>query len=99
MYFCLQVPDPKEFYMVADSVEELRILARQFEDPEPLVLRRGKREVVSAHKLTFDIFVFFLTLIQNSVICPNAASKVFSFPNIQLLIPTPNYNFIYKFEQ
>ncbi|KAH3882257.1 hypothetical protein DPMN_006191 [Dreissena polymorpha] len=39
MYFCLQVPDPKD-------VEELRILARQFEDPEPLVLRRGKREVI-----------------------------------------------------
>ena len=42
-----QVPDADQFFMVADSVEELRALASQFEEPPPLILRRGKREVVS----------------------------------------------------
>lgn len=39
-------PDPKQFEMVADSVEEVRKLAEQFAEPEPIVFKRGKKEQI-----------------------------------------------------
>jgi hypothetical protein len=32
--------------MVADSVEEVRKLAEQFAEPEPIVIKRGKKSQV-----------------------------------------------------
>lgn len=50
LYSCFgdmfQLPDAKQFYLVADSVAELRRLAESFAEPEPIVLRRGKKEIV-----------------------------------------------------
>ena len=35
------------FKLIVDSVEGLRELTKQFEEPEPIVIKRGKKEVVS----------------------------------------------------
>ncbi|XP_060572711.1 uncharacterized protein LOC132730744 [Ruditapes philippinarum] len=41
-----KLPDPKQFEMVADSVEEVRKLAEQFAEPEPIVIKRGKKSQI-----------------------------------------------------
>ncbi|XP_045177152.2 uncharacterized protein LOC123537483 [Mercenaria mercenaria] len=41
-----KVPDSRQFEMVADTVEEVRKLAEQFAEPEPVVIRRGKKEQI-----------------------------------------------------
>ncbi|KAL4225137.1 hypothetical protein ACF0H5_015830 [Mactra antiquata] len=40
------LPDASQFEMIADSVEELRKLSAQFAEPEPIVIKRGKKELI-----------------------------------------------------
>ena len=36
----------ESFKLIVDSVEGLRELTKQFEEPEPIVIKRGKKEQV-----------------------------------------------------
>ncbi|KAK3608519.1 hypothetical protein CHS0354_010374 [Potamilus streckersoni] len=40
------VPDLREFELIVDSVERLRELTKRFEEPEPMVIKKGKKEQI-----------------------------------------------------
>ena len=48
VYF--QSPDMESFKLIVDSVEGLRELTKQFEEPEPIIIKRGKKEQVGILK-------------------------------------------------
>ena len=58
----LQTPDMESFQLIVDSVEGLRELTRQFAEPEPIIIKRGKKEQVRgrAYSEAFKISNTFL---------------------------------------
>ena len=57
----------ESFQLIVDSVEGLRELTRQFAEPEPIIIKRGKKEQVRGHTvnvLRFQTLLFLFPLVK-----------------------------------